>query len=98
MNYKSALEKMISNMLDVDDYDLELLAKWARRNDLPEPVRITRDTFRAKLQQALVAPFSITPRLFEKWTNVAIDFQQEVQEHLQEIWEACFAENNPPPQ
>lgn len=90
MKFESALEAVISTFLNVEDYDLESVAKWARRQDLPEVSREKRDHFKTELEHALKEGGTVTPQLFEKWTFVDLETQDEVQEHLQEVWDVCF--------
>ncbi|WP_009964767.1 hypothetical protein [Verrucomicrobium spinosum] len=50
MKSDSALEAVISTFLNVEDYDLESVCKWARRQDLPEVSREKRDHFKTELE------------------------------------------------
>ncbi|WP_009964817.1 hypothetical protein [Verrucomicrobium spinosum] len=96
MKFESVLETVIRNALDVEDYDLDSVSSWVRRQDLPAPSREKRDALKMELGRALKEPSTVTPELFERWTRVDLETQEEVQERLQELWNVCFGETEPP--
>lgn len=90
MRYETTLQAVISGFLNVEDYSLREMADWARREDLPQAAKEELLKFKTELAQALASSGTVTQKQFERWTHVDVESQVEVQERLQEVWEACF--------
>ena len=86
---KPALEYLISGYLDHDAYLLEKLALWCRKASPDSQLAME---FKQQLHSAIVHPGVVTTKVYEKWTGEDMESQSDVQERLQEIWDACFAD------
>ena len=88
---KTALQSRLSAYLNVEAQWLDELASWCQNPNLPEAGIKAMQEFKTELKQALDMPGTITPALYERWTDdSSYETQEEVQQRLQEIWDACF--------
>lgn len=86
---KPALEYLISGYLDHDAYLLEKLALWCKK---ASPASQLAMEFKQQLHVAINHPGVVTAKIYEKWTGEDMESQNDVQERLREIWDACFPE------
>ena len=88
---ESELYRQISGPLNVEVDDVDLIAGWCRDTD-PTPVqRVAVRQFQEELRRALDRPGTVTPELYEAWSDdCCYVTQSAVQDRLQEIWDACF--------
>lgn len=69
-------------------YDLKSLARWCQVNWPKIPC--TQD-FRQQLRTAIENRGILTPQTYERWTDDdSYPTQDKLQDHLKEIWNACF--------
>lgn len=88
---KTAVQSRLSAYLNVEAQSLEELASWCSNPNLPETGTQLMLAFKEELKQALGQPGTVTPDLYERWTDdSSYETQEEVQQRLQAIWDACF--------
>ncbi|WP_172683313.1 hypothetical protein [Verrucomicrobium spinosum] len=92
MKRTDVLAKLIKGHFDVEYYPLEEFGAWMRSRDLPADHKEVQRLFREQLQAAIEDVGLVSPRDFERWTNVDAEDQSAVQHHLQELWDVCFGE------
>lgn len=90
MKETDILGKLLSKYLDVEYYALEELGVLMRTQGLSAEFEEQQKLFRTQLRDALDVKGLVSPRNFERWTNVDTETQEEVQARLQEIWDECF--------
>lgn len=90
MKRTDVLANLIKGHFDVEYYPLEEFGAWMRSSDLPADQKEIQRLFREQLQVAIEDVGLVSPRDFERWTNVDTETQEEVQARLQEIWDECF--------
>ncbi len=87
----SALEHFLSAYQNVEVGELSRLAAYVRAPHTHTPAIERLEHFKAELRHAIDNPGSLTPAIYEKWTGGAeMESQEALQEHLEEIWDACY--------
>lgn len=89
------LHETLSSSLDLEAFFATDLMKWVNKPDLPEPGRRKVMRFKMELEHALKHPGVITPQKFEELTHDYCNIQEQLQVHLNDIWQACFAGGPP---
>lgn len=82
------LRSILGAYLNIEDYDLDGLSEWCGKADFTIP-RVRE--FKEQLLAAVKQPGLVTPQVYQSWTaNRDFATQEELQEHLKEVWNACF--------
>jgi hypothetical protein len=90
MKNESKLQRVITDCLDVSDYEVQDMSAWTRNPNHPPAIQEHVRIFREELENALRNSGTVTPADFERWTRVEVESQADVQRRLQEIWNVCF--------
>jgi hypothetical protein len=92
MNTKhlATLADILGTYINVDGDDLDRLSAWVKNPDLPPAGLMAVNEFKNELRVALDTPNAVTTALYNKWTQLEIETQDEVRSELQRVWDACF--------
>ena len=84
----TTLKENFTTYLTADIYAPERLAEWCKKNyPAVEYCRL----FREQLRIAILAPGTVSPEMYERWTgDEDYPTQEMLQNHLNEIWKMCF--------
>ena len=83
-----ALENTLGAYLIIEDYDIDDLAGWCRKY---WPAAPRAREFKEQLRAAIQQPGLVSPQTYRSWTaDPRFPTQEQLQEHLKEVWMACF--------
>jgi len=80
----TAMEEIFKTLLDHDLHDMKLVAEWAQR-----PYE-NQKMFKEQLLACIRQPGMLSVDTYEKWTNLAVDDQDDLQRELKVIWNTCY--------